>query len=152
VSLKYSLTFLALSVTCVLTGLMAWDVFGWGAAAFLYAAFSFVLLAAAYAGAGPGLLLKRPNGQQSAWAWLLFAPYFLLNALTFRLYRLLSREPAFVQVAPNSILRSAAVGSGGRGSRVGQRPRSGSGVCRDTAPAGSGGVSVAATSGHHRPD
>jgi hypothetical protein len=34
-------------------------------------------------------------------AWLLFAPYFLLNAVTFRLYRLLSREPAFVQVAPN---------------------------------------------------
>ncbi|MBN9263504.1 MAG: hypothetical protein J0I75_02870, partial [Hyphomicrobium sp.] len=37
--------------------------------------------------------------------WLLFAPYFLLNALTFGLYRLLSREPAYAQVA----LQSAAV-------------------------------------------
>ncbi len=73
----------------------------WVAVLPLYAAVSFGLLAAAYAGAGPGLLFKRADGRRSALGWLLFAPYFLLNAATFGLYRLLSREPASVRVAPN---------------------------------------------------
>ena len=98
---KYGLVFLVLSAACVVAGLAAWDVVGWGAAVFLYAAFSFALLAIAYAGVGPRLLLKRPSGERSTWAWLLFAPYFLLNAVTFRVYRLVSREPAFAEVAPN---------------------------------------------------
>jgi hypothetical protein len=99
--LRYTLTFLVLAVACIIAALAAWDVVGWAAVFPLYAAVSFALLAAAYAGAGPRLLLKRPTGRRSPLGWLLFAPYFLLNGLTFGLYRLLSREPAYVQVAPN---------------------------------------------------
>jgi hypothetical protein len=99
--LKYGLTFLALSIASVVVGLSAWHTIGWVAAAFLYAAFTFTLLAAAYAGAGPRLLLKRRSGHQSVWGWPLFAPYFVLNTVIFRFYRQFSREPAFAQVAPN---------------------------------------------------
>lgn len=66
----------------------------------LYAALSFGLLAAAYAGAGPRLLLKRETGRRTVFGWMLFAPYFLLNTVTFALYRLMTRESAYVQVAP----------------------------------------------------
>jgi hypothetical protein len=97
--LQYSITFLVLASACVVMALAAGV--GWAAVLPLYAALSFVLLAAAYAGAGPRILLKRANGRRSVLAWLLFAPYFLLNAVTFGLYRLLSREPSYVQVAPN---------------------------------------------------
>jgi hypothetical protein len=100
-SLKYSFLFLVLAVACVVLTLALWDFVGWFGIAFLYAAVSFLLLAVAYMGAGPGLLLKRESGRHSILAWLLFGPYFLLNTLTFGLYRLMSREPAYVQVAPN---------------------------------------------------
>lgn len=74
---------------------------GWFRIALIYVAFSFLLLSIAYAGAGPSLLLKKASGRRSMWAWILFCPYFFLNALTFGVYRLVSREPAYVQVAPN---------------------------------------------------
>jgi hypothetical protein len=66
-----------------------------------YAAMSFLLLATAYAGAGPGLLLKQASGRQSVWGWVLFGPYLMLNGALFGLYRLISREPAYAPVAPN---------------------------------------------------
>src|SRR6266540_669247 len=65
------------------------------------AALSFLLVAIAYFGAGPRLLFKRANGSRFAWAWLIHWPYFALTALSYRLSLLLSREAAFVQVAPN---------------------------------------------------
>jgi protein-tyrosine phosphatase len=101
VSLKYSLTFLVLSLSCVVLTIAAWNLVGWPGIVALYAGFSFFLLAVAYAGAGPKLLLKRASGRRSLLAWVLFGPYFLLNDLTFALYRLVSREPPYVQVAPN---------------------------------------------------
>jgi hypothetical protein len=99
--LRYSVTFLVLAAAFVVVAVAAWDSVGWAAIVPLYAALSFALLAVAYAGAGPRILLKRPNGRRSAIGWLLLAPYFLLNTLTFGLYRLLSREPAYAEVAPN---------------------------------------------------
>ncbi len=99
--MRYSLTFLVLAVACVIAGLMAWDIIGWGAVLFLYFAVSLLLLAAAYAGVGPKLLLKRADGRQSAWARLVMAPYLAASEATFQFYRLLSREPAYVQAAPN---------------------------------------------------
>ena len=95
------MTFLVLAAAFVVVAVAAWDSVGWVAVLPLYAALSFALLAAAYAGAGPRLLLKRATGRRSVLGWVLFAPYFLLNAVTFGLYRLLSREPAYVRVAPN---------------------------------------------------
>lgn len=91
----YALTFLILSVACAGA---AWSV-GWAAAPPGYAAVSFAALGAAYAGSGPGLLLKRADGRRGVAAWLLFAPYFALNGLTFAAYRRRSREPAVTQVS-----------------------------------------------------
>src|SRR5262245_37297092 len=61
-SLKYAIIFLLLAVACVVSTLTAWDVLGWLGLTFLYAAISFFLLAVAYGGAGPGLLLKSSYG------------------------------------------------------------------------------------------
>jgi len=96
----YCFVFLVLSALAGIAATVGWGVLGWPALMFGYAALSLLLLAAAYGGVGPRLLAKRPDGRRSAWAWLWFAPYFLLNAVTFRLYRLLGREPAFAQVIP----------------------------------------------------
>ena len=112
--LQYTVAFLVSAVAFVVAALAAWDGVGWAAVVPLYAAVSFALLATAYAGAGPRLLLKRASGRRSVLGWLLFAPYFSLNALTFALYRLLSREPAHVQVAPNlSFGRRLSAGEAG---------------------------------------
>jgi protein-tyrosine phosphatase len=100
-SKKYSLTFLLLAFVWVMAGLVAWETIRWVAAVFYYAALSFALVALAYAGAGPTLLLKRPTGRRSLLGYLLLAPYFLLSDLSFQIYKLLSNEPAFVEVAPN---------------------------------------------------
>jgi protein-tyrosine phosphatase len=90
-----------LAAALVVVALEAWNYAAWAAILLFYAALSLGLLAAAYAGAGSGLLLKRATGRRSPLSWLLFAPYFLLSTVTFCLYRLLSREPGYVQVAPN---------------------------------------------------
>lgn len=66
VPLRYSVPFLVLAAACVRMALAAWDSVGWAAAVPLYAALSFALLAAAYAGAGPRLLLERATGCRSA--------------------------------------------------------------------------------------
>jgi hypothetical protein len=67
---------------------------GWTAVAFL-------ALAAAYAGAGPRVFGKRDTGRRSSASRVLFAPYFLLNAVVWQFHRAVSREPAFAEVAPN---------------------------------------------------
>jgi hypothetical protein len=74
---------------------------GWRAILIGYVALSLGILAVAYAGAGARVLLKRESGRRSILAWPLLGPYLLLNLATFRIYRLLSREPAYVMVAPN---------------------------------------------------
>lgn len=100
-SWKQSLTFLVLAIGCVVSADAASEIAGWLAGAFLYAAFSFLLLAVAYAGVGPGLLRKRASGRRSVWAWLMFGPYILLNHIAFGFYRRLSRESASALVVPN---------------------------------------------------
>lgn len=100
-SLKYSLTFLTLSAACVAGWVALRADLGWAALAFLHASLSFGLLSWAYAGAGASLLFKRPTGRRSAWGWLLFGPYYLLNAVTFGAYRRLSNEPPMAQVGHN---------------------------------------------------
>ena len=99
--MQYAVTFLALAFVCVIAAVLAWGVIGGAALLLLYLAVSFALLAAAYAGAGPRLFFKRASGKRSVLGWSLLAPYFLLNDATLGLYRLLSREPPYVQVAPN---------------------------------------------------
>lgn len=101
-SAKYGLTFLVLAACAPL---LAWRadhpaIRGVGVAA----ALAFALVAASYAFAGPRLLLKHPGGHRPAWAWLLYWPYFLLNALGMSLFRLGERRPPFVEVVPNLFL------------------------------------------------
>jgi hypothetical protein len=67
-------------------------------------ALSFLLVAVAYFGAGPRLLFKKANGRRHPVAWLVHWPYFALTAFSYRFSLLISREAAFVQVAPNVFL------------------------------------------------
>jgi protein-tyrosine phosphatase len=101
VSLKYSLIFTLISLAATLMGLAAWDSIGLFAVPFFWLALSLLLVAIAFGGVGPRLLRKKPNGRQSIWAWLMFAPYFTLNLLTIRLYQWTSSEPAFVSPVTN---------------------------------------------------
>ncbi len=100
-SAKYSLTFAVLSASCLAAWLALQNGAGWVAVPLLGPALSFALLSAAYAGAGARLLFKLSSGSRSPGAWLLHWPYFLLNTVTFSLYRKLSDEPAFVRVSGN---------------------------------------------------
>jgi protein-tyrosine phosphatase len=99
---KYSITFLVLAVAATLAGAVAtsWlvSVLAW------YTGFAFALLALAYFRVGPRLLMKRPDGKRSLASWPLLWPYFLLNALSFSLYRISTREPAITLVASNLYL------------------------------------------------
>ena len=99
--MRYGLTFLSLSIGCTVLVMLTWDVIVWLTVLILYAAFSFLLLALAYFASWPGLLMKRASGYLSIGAWVLFGPYFLLNIMTFGLYRLVSCEPSHTQVLPN---------------------------------------------------
>jgi protein-tyrosine phosphatase len=72
---KYGITFLVLAGVLTIAGLAAdfWPIriLAWNAAV------AFALLAAAYLGAGPRLLFKRPNGTRSLASWPLLWPYNL---------------------------------------------------------------------------
>jgi predicted protein tyrosine phosphatase len=98
---RYCLTFLVLAAAWGVLALASWEYGVWFVIPPLYVGVPFALLAVAYAGAGPWLLCKRPSGRRSFLGWVLFAPYILLSAVTLRVYRLVSREPPYVQVAPN---------------------------------------------------
>jgi hypothetical protein len=64
----------------------------------LWPAASFGLVALAYAGAGPRLLGKQPDGTMRPGVLLALLPYLLLTWGTWHLARLLSREPPFARV------------------------------------------------------
>jgi hypothetical protein len=68
------------------------------------AALSFLLVAVAYLGAGPRLLLKKPTGRRHPLAWLVHWPFFALTSFSYHLSLNLSREAAYVRVAPNVFL------------------------------------------------
>src|SRR5205823_6211275 len=58
----------------------------------LWPAMSFLLVALAYAGAGPRLFGKRPDGRLTWWLLPFLLPFLLLTWSTWHLYRRLSRE------------------------------------------------------------
>lgn len=65
---------------------------------------SFGLLAAAYSGAGPALLLKRRDGRLRLIAWLIYWPLFLLNGVSFICFGLVSSERDYDQIVPGLYL------------------------------------------------
>jgi hypothetical protein len=101
VSAKYSIIFVLLAAAFVTVAVVIKEVIGFVAILFLYAAFSFFLLASAYGGLGPALFLKKADGRQSPFSWILFAPYLLLNYFVLWLYRRNNREPPFAEASPN---------------------------------------------------
>ncbi|WIG99334.1 tyrosine-protein phosphatase [Myxococcus sp. SDU36] len=69
----------------------------------LWPAVSFVLVALAYAGAGPKFLGKLPNGRMQPGAVLALLPYLLLTWGTWHLVRLVSRERPYDMVVPGVV-------------------------------------------------
>ena len=63
------------------------------------AAGALFVVAAAYVGNWPRLLLKRADGRRHWWSWILLWPYYGLVSLTLQLYCLAKRRPAFTEVA-----------------------------------------------------
>ncbi|WP_439627856.1 phosphatase domain-containing protein [Gemmata sp.] len=97
----YAVIFLVLACVC---GACAWAAVGDGNTLCIvpgWTALAFLTLSAAYAGVGPRVFGKRDTGRQAPVSCVLFAPYFLLNAVVWGLHRLMSREPAFAEVVPN---------------------------------------------------
>jgi protein-tyrosine phosphatase len=88
----FSLFALYLLALAVLLGGLGWLL--------LWPAVSFLLLAAAYAGLGPRIYGKRPDGRLAWWAVLLLLPFLLLTWGLWHLARLFSKEACAHEVAP----------------------------------------------------
>ena len=89
--MRYAITFAILAAVLLID---AAHVGGW-AWLLAWPAASFLVVAVAYAGAGPGPLGKRPGGTIAPWATVLHLPYFALTWGVWHLQRWLSpAEPA----------------------------------------------------------
>lgn len=78
---------------------------GWVARALLWwVAASFALAALAYAGLGPKLLGKRPDGALPVWSYAVHGPFLLLGLVSMRFVHLTDPEPPFHEVAPGLFL------------------------------------------------
>lgn len=94
--MKYVLVFGFLGLYLVLLG---FTTEGW-AWLMVWPGISFLLVAAAFGGAGPGVFGKRPDGTIAWWGWVLSGPYLGLTWGLWHLLRLMSREPCCHEVAP----------------------------------------------------
>ena len=66
----------------------------------LWPAVSFMLIGGAYAGLGPRVCGKRPDGRMAWWAVFLLLPYLLTTWIGWHAIRRLSREACCDEVAP----------------------------------------------------
>lgn len=102
VLVRCGLIFVALTVAALVLALVApWWLLRAG---LLWLAFSLALMGAAYLGAGPRVLMKRPNGRLHPVSWLLLWPFHLLNKFVFSIYHFVSSEPPWAEVIPGLIL------------------------------------------------
>jgi len=95
-AIAYALVFLL--VSAYLAGQAA-RLGGWGWL-LLWPAVSFFLVAGAYAGLGPRVFGKRPDGSLGPASAAVLLPFFLFAWGVWHLQRLLSRGPAWHEVAP----------------------------------------------------
>jgi protein-tyrosine phosphatase len=93
---KYVLVFLLLGIYLTVLG-AGLGGFGW---LLLWPGGSYLVLAAAYAGLGPGVCGKRPDGRLAWWAVGLMLPYLLPNWLVWYVQRFLHRKHPCSEVAP----------------------------------------------------
>ena len=95
---SYAVVFALFAVVAVLVGVATWPHSPVVTVVAAYTGTSFLGVAVAYAGVGPKLLGKRPDGRRSVIATVVILPYFALNAVLFALYRATSREPAHARI------------------------------------------------------
>ena len=100
--MKYAIVFLTLALACAFYVATAtpWLL----RIAVVLCAFAFGGVGLAYAFVGPRAFLKRPNGCLPALSYAVYAPYYLLNALSLWSFRRRARENAFDEIAPNVYL------------------------------------------------
>lgn len=98
--MKYSLTFALLgALVCY------WAVSLGGLWHFLvWIAISFFTLSAGYAGIGPKIFCKRPDGTIPLWAKIIHLPFLIYSAIIWYCMLILSRENPFDKVGDNLIL------------------------------------------------
>jgi protein-tyrosine phosphatase len=94
--MKYAIIFGLLGAMLTAEAILLGDV-GW---LLLWPGVSFLLVGAAYAGLGPRVFGKRPDGRMAGWDVLLLLPFLLLTWGVWHLWRLLSREPCWNEVRP----------------------------------------------------
>ena len=94
--MKYAAVFAVLGV---MLAAYAVGLGGWGLL-LLWPAVSFLVVASAYAGAGPRLLGKRSDGRVAWWAVALHLPFFALTWGIWHVQRKADRRPAVQEVVP----------------------------------------------------
>lgn len=94
--MRYAIAFITLAVGCAA---LAATRGGWWWAS-LWPAVSFALVALGYAGLGPRVLGKRPDGRIAAWSLALMLPFLLFTWAVWHATRLLSPGPSAHEVAP----------------------------------------------------
>ena len=100
--MNYAVVFVALAAACVFA---ATQVELWAFRLFaIWCALAFGGVGLAYAGIGPRAFGKRSDGTLPAWSRAVYAPYFLLNALSLWGFRSGARENAWDEIAPGLFL------------------------------------------------
>lgn len=94
--------FLAIGTVCVAYAILApilWlrVVMGWSGGAFLG-------IGLAYAGIGPKMLLKRTDGRLARLSYLIYAPYLLLNEVSYWFVRRGRNFVPFTEITPGLLL------------------------------------------------
>jgi hypothetical protein len=101
-SVPYAVVFLAMAAACGLLACVSGSLAG--RVLLANAGLSLLLVGIAYAGAGPRLLAKRPDGTIPVWSRLLHWPYLLLSRLCFEVARRCTREPPWHEIVPGLYL------------------------------------------------
>ncbi len=88
------------AIFAVFAGILAWLAVVNGGMAWIlvWAALSFLMVAAAYGGMGVAVFGKKPDGSRAAWATVCLWPYLAVSWLTWAGRRLASREPCCTEI------------------------------------------------------
>src|SRR5438552_2138394 len=94
--MKYTVVFSVFTLYLAGVGVLLGD---WGLL-LLWPALSFALVGAAYAGLGPGVFGKRPDGRLAWWALVLLGPFLLFTWIVWTFSTRLNGESACDEVVP----------------------------------------------------
>ncbi len=98
---RYFIMFAILALGMAVSGGSVFPLVPWFGILMIYASVSFACMAIVYRQATSNLIPKNRDGRLSWWSWIPLGPYFFLNLVTFRLYRLFARGPAYTEVIPD---------------------------------------------------